>query len=104
MAAQATDDVAALKADFAQLREDVAKLTDDLNKAAASGADTARRRAGEESAKLREEVDAAVDQVLDRGSQTLRDAAAEISKRPLTSALVALVIGFLLGRLLDRRD
>ena len=104
MVSQATDDVAALKADLARLREDIAKMTDDLKNLAATGAETARRRAGDESAKLREEVDAAVTRVLDRGSQTLQDAATEIGKRPLTSALIALVIGLVIGRLLDRRN
>lgn len=103
MAERAQDDIAALKDDLATLREDISKLTADLRGLAGSAAGTARRAASEEGARLREEVEDALRSALGRGGKVVEDASAQIEQRPLLSVLVAFAIGFILGRILDRR-
>lgn len=103
MAERAKDDVDALKEDLATLREDMKRLGEDLRGLAGSAAGSARRAAETEGAKLREEVEEAVRSVLGRGNKAVEDVTAQIEQRPLLSVILAFVVGFVLGRLLDRR-
>jgi ElaB/YqjD/DUF883 family membrane-anchored ribosome-binding protein len=103
MADRAQDDVTALKEDLAKLREDVAKLGADLRGLAGSGSTMAGRAAAAEGAKLREEVEETVRSLLGRGGKVVEDATAQIEQRPLLSVLLAFAIGFILGRILERR-
>lgn len=97
------DDNGSLRDDLDKLRADIATLAADLRSLGLAAADTARRAAGSEGDHLKAEFDEAVADLRRRGEKTLKDAKASVEERPLLTMLVALAIGFILGRLLDRR-
>ncbi|PZQ17768.1 MAG: hypothetical protein DI565_03235 [Ancylobacter novellus] len=78
----------ALEADLAALRDDVARLTDTLQSLLADGAATAKNAA-------REGVDTARAKV-EGAAEDLSDAVVE---NPLTSVLIALGVGYVVGAL-----
>lgn len=78
----------ALDADLATLKEDVARLTDTLQTLLADSAATARNAA-------REGVDTAKETV----SNAAEDLSETIVENPLTSVLIALGVGYVVGAL-----
>ncbi len=96
-------DVENMKEQLEALRRDFAQLANDLKGLGGTAADAARRKAAANGAKLRDDIEGMFDDLVDRGSHVLDDATAKIEQRPIASVLVALLIGFVIGRLLDRR-
>jgi len=88
----AGEDIEALKQDFAALRKDVAALMSSLGDAASAQKQRAYAAAGEKA-----------EQIKERGAKVVRSVEGEIESRPLTSVGIAFGVGFLLGKLLDRR-
>ena len=95
-----------LQADLAALREELGKIRTDfggviaaMSDASKSGAGEAREKVDLGVEKLREGLDAAKD----RGAQVLESATKKIQERPLTAILVALGVGLVIGKMLDRR-
>lgn len=78
----------ALEADLAALRDDVARLTETLHALLADGAATAKNAAREGADAARAKVEGA--------AEDLSDA---IVENPLTSVLIALGVGYVVGAL-----
>lgn len=84
-------DLKAVKDDLSQLREDVKTLTESLQA-------TAKGRAADARARVRQGVDQGKDQLLAAEQQ----AEAKIAEHPLQSVGIAFGVGFLIGRLAGR--
>ena len=97
------DDARVLRDELAKLRADIATLAKDLHSLGLAAAGTARRTAETEGERVRTGLDEAIADLRRQGEETLRGAKASIEERPLFAVLIALVIGFILGRVLDRR-
>src|SRR5215475_8092065 len=95
--------MATLREDLAKLKADIGGLAKDLKDFGSAAAGAAGRAAREKGERLRGEIDETIDDLSERGEQTLRDARAKIEERPLAAVLIALLVGLVLGRLLDRR-
>ena len=97
-----------LEKDVAAVKNDIAALTDQITDALNSFAGTARTQARRGYKQARENVDATVDDMGERGSAMMdaaQDAASSIEKtledvitqRPLATVGLALGLGFLIG-------
>lgn len=86
-----TNDIQELKAELASLRSDMADIGDTLTKLARSTANEGR-----------EKVKDAASYSKDQARQTLGAFQKEVEERPMTSLALALGIGFVLGKLMDR--
>lgn len=102
-AEQKPDDFGALRDELDKLRADITALTQDLRRLGLAAAGTARRAAEGEGERLKADFDEALADLQRRGEKVLRDAKAGVEERPLLMLLVAAAIGFIVGRLLDRR-
>jgi ElaB/YqjD/DUF883 family membrane-anchored ribosome-binding protein len=80
-----------LKQEFARLRADMSELTETLKRLARSTAEEGRER-------LRSTAEQSREHARQRWDSIER----EIEQRPMTSVAIALGIGFILGKLLDR--
>lgn len=96
-------DFDAMREELAKLRADVAGFADHLRSFSTAAAGAARRATQEKGEELREDIDGTIDDLLKQGNETLKDTKARIEERPLTAVLIALLVGFVLARLLDRR-
>jgi len=92
----------AIREELAKVRTDIAGLVDDLRNLAATTASTAKRTAQARGEDLREQIDKEFEELLKRGGKTINDAQARIEQRPLTAVLIALFVGFVIGRIFDR--
>jgi len=99
----AEEELATLREDLAKLKADIGGLAKDLKDFGTAAAGAAGRAAREKGERLRGEIDETIEDLAERGEQTLRDARAKIEERPLAAVLIALLVGLVLGRLLDRR-
>jgi ElaB/YqjD/DUF883 family membrane-anchored ribosome-binding protein len=97
------DDVRVLRDELAKLRADIATLAKDLRSLGLAAAGTAQRAAETEGERVRTDIDEALSALRRRGEEALRDAKASVEERPLFAVLIALALGFILGRVLDRR-
>ncbi len=66
-------------------------------------AGTAQHAAETGGERLRTDINEAISELRRRGEKTLQDAKANVKERPLFALLIALVVGFILGRVVDRR-
>jgi ElaB/YqjD/DUF883 family membrane-anchored ribosome-binding protein len=97
------DDVRALRDELAKLSADFATLARDLRSLGLAAAGTAQRAADTEGERVRTAMDEAISDLRRHGEETLRGAKASIEQKPLFAVLIALALGFILGRALDRR-
>ena len=102
-----------LEKDVAAVKNDISALTDQITDALNSFAGTAKKQARRGYKEARTNVDAAVDEVSERGSAALdaaQDAAYSIEEtledviqqRPLATVALALGLGFLIGAMWRR--
>jgi ElaB/YqjD/DUF883 family membrane-anchored ribosome-binding protein len=97
------DEVRVLRDELAKVRADIAALAKDLRSLGSTAAGTAQRAAETEGERVRTGIDEAISDLRRQGEETLRGAKASIEERPLFAVLIALALGFILGRVLDRR-
>jgi ElaB/YqjD/DUF883 family membrane-anchored ribosome-binding protein len=97
------DELGALRDDIAKVKADILTLAEDLRRLGLAAAGTARRSAEAEGERLRTDVDEVIAELRRQGERTLQDAKASVEERPLLAVLIALAVGFVLGRILDRR-
>jgi ElaB/YqjD/DUF883 family membrane-anchored ribosome-binding protein len=102
-AVEKSDDIGVLRDELAKLRADVATLVKDLRSLGLAAADTAQRAAETGGDRLRTDIDETISELRRRGEKTLQGAKATVEERPLFALLIALVVGFILGRVVDRR-
>lgn len=99
----ADKEVEKLRAEMDTLRADLARLTEQLSRTAKAGASAASDSAREEYARLREEMDRVAGIVGDRSRQGMHMVQDQVETHPFVSLGAAFGVGFLLGKLLDRR-
>lgn len=91
MATNAEKELQELRKEFATLKEELANIGKTVSQLTHSAADEGRER-----------LRAAADHSRQQARQTWDAFEQEVEERPMTSMAVALGIGFILGRLLDR--
>jgi ElaB/YqjD/DUF883 family membrane-anchored ribosome-binding protein len=92
-------DMESLKKNFGQLRADLTQLVGTALGAGKTGAGALREKAHSAV----DGVKHGLEGVRDRGSESIESLEKKIAERPLTSALIALGVGYMLGRLFSRR-
>jgi len=92
-----------LKSDLRSLREDFSKLGKDVMNATKHGAGHASEVARAEARKRLEQLGDAVDTARERGMSAKHDVERRIEEHPLAAVMVALGVGVVIGKLLDRR-
>lgn len=92
MATASEQELAKLREDIEQLRADMGSLVESLKAAGIGQGRDALNRARQTGESLKSEAE-----------ELQRRAEAQISERPITSALTSFGLGFLIGMLLDRR-
>jgi ElaB/YqjD/DUF883 family membrane-anchored ribosome-binding protein len=100
---ESADNSAGLRQELEKLKADFAALAQDLQSLARTAAGTARRAAAAEGGRLGAEIDETLRDLRQRGDKALEDAKEAVQERPLAALLMALLVGFVLARLLDRR-
>ncbi|HET6725372.1 MAG TPA: hypothetical protein VFH85_05150 [Gammaproteobacteria bacterium] len=85
-------DIHALKGDVDALRSDIKSLAESIKRQAESQARAGYARAREAGEKVRHQAE--------RGAAAVEE---QIEERPLISVLTAFGVGFVLGKLLDRK-
>lgn len=93
----------AVKTDLAQLREDVGSLTQALKDATAARASEVGDDARQRMQAAADNISARYDDMRVRGEQAVEPMTREIQERPLTSVLTAFGVGFIVGKLLEKR-
>jgi ElaB/YqjD/DUF883 family membrane-anchored ribosome-binding protein len=68
-----------------------------------ASAGAARRAAGAEGEQLGADIEDTIAELKSRGEHTLRATKSAVAEQPILAMLIALIIGIVLGRLLDRR-
>jgi ElaB/YqjD/DUF883 family membrane-anchored ribosome-binding protein len=89
-------DVAELKTSFAKLRGDVMTL---LSDAMGAGKDVSRTGAAVATGQVRDKVD----DLKERGEEQMEALSHKIEDNPVTAALIALGVGFIVAKLLTRK-
>jgi ElaB/YqjD/DUF883 family membrane-anchored ribosome-binding protein len=85
-------DLETLQNNFGQLREDVTTLLNNAVGTARHGAGALRHRASD-----------AVDDLKDRGADSLEQIGKKIAQQPIASTFIAMGVGFLVAKLFARR-
>lgn len=93
----------ALKADIAQLRQDIAGLTGAVRDAASDKAKKARSDTQEALRDTWEDLEAKLNEVLDRGKATVGNFENQVGQHPTGSLLTAFGIGFIIAKMWDMR-
>ena len=86
--------------EMAAIRKEIAALRDDLAATLRTGARSASNGAAQAGETVRQKAD----EIVEKGSEIASSLGRQIEERPLASAAVAFGAGFLLGKLLQRRD
>jgi ElaB/YqjD/DUF883 family membrane-anchored ribosome-binding protein len=89
------NDVESLKKDMAALREDLKGLTRAL-------VEHGKTEAGETKDRLVSELNKELESAREQGEKAVQSVERQIQERPLISLLVALLLGLVFGKLLDR--
>lgn len=92
-----------LKSDLRTLREDFAKLGKDVVSATRHGASSAGDAARAEAQRRLEQLGDAWDTTKERGAAAKHDVERRIEEHPFASVMIALGVGVVIGKLLDRR-
>jgi len=98
-AGQMSDDFEHLKSSFGQLRSDVVELLTQAVGVGRTGAYMARNGANSAVDAVKERLS----DLKDRGAERVADVEHRIEENPLTSALIAFGVGFILAKILTRR-
>lgn len=92
-----------LKSDLRTLREDFSKLGKDVLSATRHGAESASEAARAEARKRLEQLGDAWDTTRLHGAAAKHDVERRIEEHPFASVMIALGVGVVIGKLLDRR-
>jgi ElaB/YqjD/DUF883 family membrane-anchored ribosome-binding protein len=96
-------DIDALKKDLEQLRGDIGKLGGTLKSQAAGKASEAAQAVGDEVENLRAQLHDMLGRLESQGQEGMRRVGRQVEESPLTSLGIAFAVGFVIGRILDRR-
>lgn len=92
-----------LKSDLKTLRDDLSKLGKDVLNASRNTAESAGEAARAEARKRLEQLGDAWESTKDRGAAAKHDVERRIEEHPLASVMIALGVGVVIGKLIDRR-
>ena len=98
-AADLKSDFENLKSSLGQLREDVGKLLSGALGAGQHGAAAIRNQASDAVDGIKQRISG----LKDKGADRLESVEQKIADHPLTSALIAFGVGYMLGKLFSRR-
>jgi ElaB/YqjD/DUF883 family membrane-anchored ribosome-binding protein len=93
----------ALKADFGKLSSDFTNLAEAMRNLTGEEAQEFLKKGRDAMGKAQHEVAAGAAALGAHGRQGIDCAARQIRERPLTSILICLGVGFVIGKLIDRR-
>jgi ElaB/YqjD/DUF883 family membrane-anchored ribosome-binding protein len=99
MATANQDTAAEFEAEMAAIRSDLAALREDI----AAVARTAAAAAQQQKDRAVEALEGKADDLMEKGEEMIAGLGREVEARPLMSVAAAFGIGFMLGKLLDRR-
>ncbi|HKL20454.1 MAG TPA: hypothetical protein VJ904_01535 [Tichowtungia sp.] len=91
-----------LREEFASLKSDVSEIGKTLSQLASSAANEGRERVRDVAEEGRDRIRNAANQSREQARQSWNAFEKEVEERPMTSLAVALGLGFILGKLLDR--
>ena len=91
-----------VEGEFGAVRQDLSKLREDIVNLSNALKDITSETVHERIDSLRGGIDRLTADAKVQSKQTLDDLAGHIEERPLTSVLIALGVGILVGRLFDR--
>jgi ElaB/YqjD/DUF883 family membrane-anchored ribosome-binding protein len=92
-----------LKSDLRMLREDFSKLGKDAISATRHTAGSASDAARAEAHKRLEQLGEAWDSTKEHGAATKHDVERRIGEHPFASVMIALGVGVVIGKMIDRR-
>ncbi|MBX3351723.1 MAG: DUF883 family protein [Phycisphaeraceae bacterium] len=92
-----------LRDDLRAVREDLAALGKDVVSATKTGVHSASAAARDEARKRLEQLGEAWDDAKDTGRAAKRDVEHHIEEHPFAAVMIALGVGVVIGKLLDRR-
>lgn len=92
-----------IKNDLRDLREDFSKLGKDVVRATRHGAESATDAARAEAQRRLEQLGDAWDSTKQHGAKAKHDVEHTIEKHPLAAVVIALGVGVVIGKALDRR-
>jgi ElaB/YqjD/DUF883 family membrane-anchored ribosome-binding protein len=92
-------DLESLKKSFGQLRSELTHLVGNAVGAGKSGAGALREKAHDAVDGVKHGLGA----IREKGSESFESLEQKIAERPLTTALIALGVGYMLGKLFSRR-
>jgi ElaB/YqjD/DUF883 family membrane-anchored ribosome-binding protein len=92
-------DIESLKKSFGQLRSELTNLVGNAFGAGKSGAGALREKAHDAV----DGVKHGIGSLREKGSDSLQSIEDKIAERPLTTALIAFGVGYMLGKLFSRR-
>jgi ElaB/YqjD/DUF883 family membrane-anchored ribosome-binding protein len=96
-------DLETVKEDMAKLRSDIGELTQRLLEMGKSEVSSARNRVRSQARNLEREVRETLNETGERGWRTVESVEQLLAERPLVSVLGAFGLGFIVGKLLERR-
>ena len=91
----------ALKADITQLRHDIAGLTGAIREVSSEKVADAKAQAQQRARGTWENVERKLDDLLEKGRETVDNAEHQIGEHPVGSILTAFGLGFIIAKLLD---
>lgn len=89
--------------DVDSLKKDISRLKDDLSSIAETLLEKGKEETGAAKDKLGERFGDELEAARAKGKEKVESIEGQIREKPLTSLLIAFVIGLFLGKLLDRR-
>jgi ElaB/YqjD/DUF883 family membrane-anchored ribosome-binding protein len=92
----------ALKSDFGKLSSDLGSLTEALRELTSESAQSYGAKLRAAAAQAHEDAHAAAAALSARGREGMEAAAQQVRERPLASILVCFGLGLVLGKLIDR--
>lgn len=98
-----TEELEQLREDLAALRKDFSTLGKDFLSATKHGANSATDAARAEAHRRLEQIGDAWDDAKDRSSAAKHQVERRIEDHPLASVMIALGVGVVIGKLIDRR-
>jgi ElaB/YqjD/DUF883 family membrane-anchored ribosome-binding protein len=96
-------DLAELRASFGKLRSDVMTLLHDAMGVGKTAGRTSADVAKDQASAAYDTVKGKVEDLKDRGTEQMEVLSHKIEQNPMTSALIALGVGFLVAKILTRK-
>lgn len=100
---EAHAEIETLKAELARLREDFAGVAAALRDAGMAETENMRENTSEFLSNLKEHLGHALDEAKEKGKRSMEVVENQVSEHPFASLLIAFGVGFVLGKLLDRK-